>query len=254
MFEEHQKSLVRASFQCRVQFLQVHARRLGNLRRLLEKVHDELRERRSRHLARLPLAVQYRRKRHNLRNGHAGLRPHTGHAFAKLRQVSGTRRAVLREVVDNRTYRKQTLLRTEPGFISENARQLRKGQRCPLAEFVKCHINLVSRFDEPQNVLFGCFAEAPRLFGESVQVLTARTGVHLFEVLVQFLYLVVGKSREFAHVRHLRVHLRKSIHRLASCHHESRPHRCRPCKDVAPLVYKAIYAVHDARVFLLRFP
>ena len=92
---QHEQTLVGGSAQCLIELFKVKPRGGGNLVRVLEQVHDEFRQRGSRHLYFLTLTIKNGGKAHNLRDGHIRLRSHTGKTLRKLRKVRSRCCAVL---------------------------------------------------------------------------------------------------------------------------------------------------------------
>ena len=239
--QQHEKSLVGALFQRFIELLSVKTRSLDYLVVLLEHIHNHLRHRRCRHLHRLSLTIENRSEAHDFRYGHLRLGTHSSHTLCKVCEIRSRSRAVLRQLINHRTNGKQSLLRAEAFLVTEDVCQFGKSQRSPITEVVQSHIYLVGSFHKSQDILLRRFAQSTRLLRQLIQLLTPRSGVNLLEVLIQLFHLRSVHSRKFAHIRHLLVHIRKSVYRRASSHDDARDGSSDAGKSRLPVVQLSVH-------------
>ena len=121
--QQHKKSLVSTLLQRFVELLSIKTRSLDYLVVLLEHIHNHLRHRRCRHLHRLSLAIENRSEAHDFRNSHLCLGAHASHALCEVCEIRSRSRAVLRQLINNGTHGKQSLLRAESFLVTEDVCQ-----------------------------------------------------------------------------------------------------------------------------------
>ena len=121
--QQHKKSLVSTLLQRFVELLRIKTRSLDDFVVLLEHIHDDFGNRRCRHLHRLSLAIQHRSEAHDFRDSHLRLGTHASHALCKVCEIRSRSRAVLRQLIDNGTHGKQSLLRAEAFLVTEDVCQ-----------------------------------------------------------------------------------------------------------------------------------
>ena len=239
--QQHKKSLVSALLQRFVELLRIKTRSLDDFVVLLEHIHNDFGNRRCRHLHRLSLAIQHRSEAHYFRNSHLRLGTHASHALCEVGEIRSRSRAVLRQLINHRTHGKQSLLRAEAFLVTEDVGKFTQCKRSTITEVVQSHIDLVGSFHESQDILLRCFAQSTRFLRQLIQFLTTRSGVNLLEVLIQLLHLRSVHSGKLAHIRHLLVHIRKSVHRRASCHDDTRDGSSNAGKSCLPVVQLSVH-------------
>ena len=246
--QQHEKSLVSALLQRFVKLLSIKSRSLDDFVVLLEHIHNDFGNRRCRHLHRLSLAIQHRSEAHYFRNSHLRLGTHASHALCKVCEIRSRSRAVLRQLINNGTHGKQSLLRAEAFLVTEDVGKFTQCKRSPITEVVQSHIDLVGSFHEAQDILLRSFAQSTRLLRQLIQFLTPRSGVNLLELLIQLLHLRSVHSGKLAHIRHLLVHIRKSVHRRASCHDDTRDGSSNAGKSCLPVVQLSVHPFPQALI------
>ena len=239
--QQHEKSLVSALLQRFVELLRIKTRSLDDFVVLLEHIHNHFGNRRCRHLHRLSLAIENRSEAHDFRDGHLRLGTNASHALCKVGEIRSRSGAVLRQLINHRTHGKQSLLCAEAFLVTEDVGKFTQCKRSPLTEVVQSHIDLVGSFHKSQDILLRGFAQSTRLLRQLIQLLTPRSGVNLLEVLIQLLHLRSVHSRKFAYIRHLLVHIRKSVHRRASSHDDARDGSSDAGKSRLPVVQLSVH-------------
>ena len=150
---------------------------------------------------------------------------YTSETLCELHQVWFRRGAVLRKNIHCRTYREHRLLCAQQLLHTEDVGDFGDGLSRSFAKVNKSHRKDVRSLHVSLNILHRVLAETSCLLRELVQLVTASTGVHLLERLVESLHLFRSHLGVFARVRHLLLHLGKGVHGASARHDNSRQQR-----------------------------
>ena len=118
--QQHEKSLVSALLQRFIKLLRIKSSSLYYLVVLLEHIHNDFGNSSCRHLHRLSLAIENRSEAHDFRDSHLRLGTHASHALCKVCEIRSRSRAVLRQLINNGTHGKQSLLRAEAFLVTKD--------------------------------------------------------------------------------------------------------------------------------------
>ena len=247
---KHKQSLICGAAQGFVELVKVKTCGSGYLVRFLEQVHDNLGESRGGHLHFLPLAIQDGSKAHNLRDGHIRLRSYSGETLRKLRKVGRACRAVLRQLIDNRTYREQRTFSAKTRLIAENSGQFGERKRGTIPQIIQCHIYLVCGFHKAQHIFLRGLAQASGFLRQFVQLLAACPRVYLLEGFVKVVHLLLGQPRVLAHIGFLLLYLGVHLHGFLARHHGTGEGGDGSRTDGLPLLKLIIKTLQPSGAFL----
>ena len=238
--KQHQKSLVSGTFQSSLELFKVKTCCLCDFVCFLKQVHDKLWQCRSRHFHCLALRVKHSCKCHKLWDRHASLRSHTGKSLRELGEVRSRRRAVLRQLIDNRADSEQRAFRSESCFIAENVCKFRECKRRTIAEVIESHIYLVGRFHEPKHIFLWGFTKATGFLREPIKILTRSTSINLLKLLVQECHLFGSHTCKLTDICHFSVHFGIGIHGRATSHNHTGNSCGTGCKRSLPIVHFSV--------------